>query len=774
MPLMPLAPPGGAAQTLEARLSRLTHAQLLRLVALGCNESTQMMAEASRMLAPLWAADRTAEEVLLSTDLLDCIMASLALGDAAVASVCKVWAASWATLVTRRRYVDTKPLRLQIPEPMLSMTTMLDGTLCFNLNPWDSRPPPLRAHDPRTESSLRFMSSHSHPAQAVPHRLAQRFFGRVRSVRAAGDSVWVLCNDLLRWHELEYRANCCILRLRVSDGEEMAREFAGRDICEMKVADGLVFLAQNIERQQRWVLTARDANTLRPTHTFGRFESPEFSAVPSCFAAADGKVFVVDGDREVHVFDVPPAVPEEILSVSAARVFSLPAHPNTDCLCIAEDAAAQNGRLYVAEAFFKEFETEYEDVYRVVPDHDAVCIVDLACRCGGVLQKFQLTPSPHRVVDLNIDGNALQILRIAHSDTEPTSELLTFKIHGEPPTLRAAVEAGDSRAVRQLLAAGADPTRGLPAAVNRGDTELVCTLLSAGADAQLVLPALGLADGRLAKLLFAFGADGAPVRPVAMEAWLQGGEEAVVRSLLAARADPTPALMAAVQGDEAEVVFNLLASVADGEAGLDHAAEQDESVARMLLEAGADADGFGLLEAAAEAGDAEAVRLLLEHGARRGVADALAAAVQAGAPGLLVVPMLLDAGAVPEDPDELVRFASQEGDAELLQRLLADLPVAMDAQDAHGNTALHHAADGGELATCTLLLDAGARCDVPNHKGHTPQLLARRVGHTECAELLRSEGCVDDASGDCDSCTSGDEYNDESAGESESESDGEP
>jgi len=742
---------------------------------LGCNESTQMMAEASRMLVPLWAADRAAEEVFLSTDLLDCIMASLALGDAAVSSVCKVWAASWATLVARRRYVVcTEPLRLQMSEPMFAMTTMLDGTLCFNLSPWDSRPPPLSAHE--THRSLHFMSSHSHPAQAVPHRLAQRFFGRVRSVRAAGDSVWVLCNTKSRLPPFEYQTDCCILRLRVSDGEQMASGFAGPDICEMKVADGLVFLAQNVERQQRWILTARDANTLRPTHTFGRFESPEFSAVPSCFAAADGKVFVVDGDRDVHVFDVPPAVPELILSAvgkSAARVFSLPgpALPNADFRCSA-DAAAQNGRLYVAESFLKEVETDYAHVYGFVPDHDTVCIVDLAC--GGVLQEFQLTPSPHRVVDLNIDGNALQVLRIALSDTKPTSELLTFKIHGEPPTLGAAVEAGDSRAVRQLLAAGADPTRGLPAAVNRGDTELVSTLLAAGADAQLVLPALGLADGRLAKLLFAIGADGAPVRPVAMEAWLQGGEEAVVRSLLAARADPTPALMAAVQGDEAEVVFNLLASVADGEAGLDHAAEQDESVARMLLEAGADADGFGLLEAAAEAGDAEAVRLLLEHGARRGVADALAAAVQAGAPGLVVVPMLLDAGAVPEDPDELVRFASQEGDAELLQRLLVDLPVAMDAQDAHGNTALHHAADGGELATCTLLLDAGARCDVPNHKGHTPQLLARRVGHTECAELLRSEGCVDDASGDCDSCASGDEYNDESAGESESESDGEP
>ena len=70
-------------QSLEARLSRLTHAQLLRLAALGCNESTQVMAEASRMLVPLWAA----EEIFLSTDLLDCIMASLALDDAAVAKV---------------------------------------------------------------------------------------------------------------------------------------------------------------------------------------------------------------------------------------------------------------------------------------------------------------------------------------------------------------------------------------------------------------------------------------------------------------------------------------------------------------------------------------------------------------------------------------------------------------------------------------------------------------------------------------------------------------
>ena len=45
---------------------------------------------------------------------------------------------------------------------------------------------------------------------------------------------------------------------------------------------------------------------------------------------------------------------------------------------------------------------------------------------------------------------------------------------------------------------------------------------------------------------------------------------------------------------------------------------------------------------------------------------------------------LLDAGAVPGERAGLVLFAVQEGDAELLQRLLSDLPVDVDAQDARG------------------------------------------------------------------------------------------
>ena len=360
---------------------------------------------------------------------------------------------------------------------------------------------------------------------------------------------------------------------------------------------------------------------------------------------------------------------------------------------------------------------------------------------------------------MNIDGNMLRVLSSTGIRREQ-SELLTLKVYDELPTLCMAAEAGDTSMVQQLLAAGADATRGLPAAVARGDTALVSMLLAAGANVQNVLSG---GDRRLMDLLVT-QADGVPTRPVAMEAWLQGGGEGVVRSLLAARAEPTPALFPAAEGDEFEVVRMLLASVPDGEdTGIELATEHGEGLVRMLLEAGADvasSDGFGLLEAAASAGDAEAVQLLLDGGASGSGADMLAAAMQAGAPD--VVRKLLDAGAVPGEPDGLVLFAVQEGDAELLQRLLSDLPVDVDAQDARGMSALHHAADGGELEICELLLDAGAHCD-RSRLGYcpTPRQFAKSGGHDECVELLRNAEGVDDAS-DYDSDSKSDSEEDES------------
>jgi hypothetical protein len=64
---------------------------------------------------------------------------------------------------------------------------------------------------------------------------------------------------------------------------------------------------------------------------------------------------------------------------------------------------------------------------------------------------------------------------------------------------------------------------------------------------------------------------------------------------------------------------------------------------------------------------------------------------------IYIVRKLLDAGAVPGERAGLVLFAVQEGDAELLQRLLSDLPVDVDAQDARGMSALHR-----QTAACSI------------------------------------------------------------------------
>lgn len=333
----------------------------------------------------------------------------------------------------------------------------------------------------------------------------------------------------------------------------------------------------------------------------------------------------------------------------------------------------QNGHLYLLET--KDDDDDDEGVC-------SICIVDMAS--GGILQALHVT-NVDCVFDMSIDGSTLRVLYGNYESEQ--SELLTLKVHGELPTLCMAAEAGDTSMVQRLLAAGADATRGLPAAVARGDTALVSMLLAAGANVQNVLSG---GDRRLMDLRVT-QADRVPTRPVAMEAWLQGGGEGVVRSLLAAGADPVPALLPAVEGDEFEVVRMLLTSVPDGEdTGLELAAEHDEGLVRMLLEAGADITSFGgfrLLEAAASAGDEEVMQLLLDGGASGSGADTLAVAVHACAPD--IVRKLFDAGAVPGERAGLVLFAVQEGDAELLQRLLSDLPVDVDAQDARGMSALH-------------------------------------------------------------------------------------
>lgn len=56
----------------------------------------------------------------------------------------------------------------------------------------------------------------------------------------------------------------------------------------------------------------------------------------------------------------------------------------------------------------------------------------------------------------------------------------------------------------------------------------------------------------------------------------------------------------------------------------------------------------------------------------------------------------------------------------------------------NGDTALHIAAELGNKSLVNLLLNSGARLDIPNHRGETPHAVAKRAGNTEIMRMLES------------------------------------
>ena len=78
--------------------------------------------------------------------------------------------------------------------------------------------------------------------------------------------------------------------------------------------------------------------------------------------------------------------------------------------------------------------------------------------------------------------------------------------------------------------------------------------------------------------------------------------------------------------------------------------------------------------------------------------------------------------------------AVQERSIEMVT-LLLDRGADPNARDTRGFTALHRAAELGELRIVQLLLDRGAY-PPGEAEGHTPQSLAQGRGHTAIVNLL--------------------------------------
>lgn len=70
--------------------------------------------------------------------------------------------------------------------------------------------------------------------------------------------------------------------------------------------------------------------------------------------------------------------------------------------------------------------------------------------------------------------------------------------------------------------------------------------------------------------------------------------------------------------------------------------------------------------------------------------------------------------------------------------------IAWLDQDCNGNTALHHAAATGNCLITQAIIEQmrryGLDIDKRNNRGETPLILAERLGHFWCAELLRVSG----------------------------------
>jgi ankyrin repeat protein len=158
--------------------------------------------------------------------------------------------------------------------------------------------------------------------------------------------------------------------------------------------------------------------------------------------------------------------------------------------------------------------------------------------------------------------------------------------------------------------------------------------------------------------------------------------------------------------------------------------------------------GLTLLMHAADSGNENIVKLLLDHGATMDMPGkfnwtALTLAAQSGHTS--VVELLLDRGAMPDRTSNNgwtpLMFACKAGHTSMAKLLLAH--GAMPDQVNHdGQTPLMLACEAGDIDAAELLLNRGARPDQKSKNGWTALMLACKAGHTPIAKLLLANDAV--------------------------------
>ena len=250
---------------------------------------------------------------------------------------------------------------------------------------------------------------------------------------------------------------------------------------------------------------------------------------------------------------------------------------------------------------------------------------------------------------------------------------------------------------------------------------------------------------------------------------LEGGIRALVSKGASIDARPSlcTALALACERTNVSIVFVLLelgakADLLDenGASPLMYACRGGQTdIAALLIDKGADVNildknNFSPLMAASSKGHSSTVAFLLSKHAHADAVsnDSNTPLHLASAGGYSdIVMQLLSHGADVLAKDSMGRAALQlaleKGHADCASLLQTN---ARDDDRNTRNTPLHTAAEGGDLARVSQLIDAGAVLDANSNKGYTALELAVEKGHASVAALLRSKGARDPEERDSD------------------------